>query len=389
MSAPLPPRVENITGPNLRIDTWVELVRLDASWYGCEGSMTGCCPTFGEPVAMSGTAVVAGMWDNCGPYGVLPAWLFVKPKDGWSTWNSTGPDVQLGYGTGQSPNIVAVSGSTAVVGDGFFQSPGAALVFVKPKRGWKRVMSVTATLTPSNGKCDPYGDCVPQLGASAAISGDTVVAGAPCSVVVGTGCGPGAAYVFARPARGWVNMTENAILTASDGRENDDLGWFVAISGNTVVAYGGGAEYVFVRPVRGWRSRTQTSKLTVSDGSGLGSVAISGDTVAAIAGDGAVYVYVKPKSGWANMTETAKLTASDGSALDSVSISGNTVAATGGGAAGSAAYVFVKPASGWVNMTETAKLTPSDGTPLEGVSISGSTLVAGAQGAAYVFGQSQ
>ena len=271
MSVALPPEVGNITGPNFRIDTWVELVRLDASWYGCEGSMTGCCPVFGEPVAMSGTTAVAGMWDSCGPYGVLPAWLFVKPKDGWSTWNSSGPDVQLGYGTGQATSTLAVSGSTAVVGDCCYETPGAAWVFVKPKRGWKRVMSVTATLTPSNGKCDPAKDlCVPWLGVSVAISGDTVVAGAPCSVVVGTGCGPGAAYVFVRPARGWVNMTENAILTASDGRADDVLGSFVAISGNTVVAYGGGAEYVFVRPVRGWRSRTENAKLTVSDGSGSG-----------------------------------------------------------------------------------------------------------------------
>jgi len=228
----------------------------------------------------------------------------------------------------------------------------------------------------------------------------------------------------------WVQMAK---LTASDGSDGDQLGWSLALDGNTVVVGAPqattvglnqhqGAVYVFVKQANGWANMTEIAKLTASDvgaNDGLGtSVAISGDTVVAGASDatlagnsaqGAAYVYVKPASGWANMTESAKLSASDGAAGDklgiSVSISGNTLVAGAYGATISqqqqqgAAYVFVKPTSGWANMTQTAKVTASDGASSDGlgysVSISGNTIAAGApyakvgsnsrEGAAYVF----
>ncbi len=140
-----------------------------------------------------------------------------------------------------------------------------------------------------------------------------------------------------------------ADLTASDGAANDELGASVAISGNTVVAGEPGcpsgcnfvgAAYVFVQSGTGWANMTQTAKLTASDGvagNALGfAVSISGETIVVGAhgsngGRGAAYVFVEPATGWANMTETAKLTASDSTANElvgrSVSISGNTVVA--------------------------------------------------------------
>ena len=63
-----------------------------------------------------------------------------------------------------------------------------------------------------------------------AISGDTVVAGAPFATVNGR-FGQGAAYVFVKPASGWASATEAAKLTASDGAASDQLGNSVAISG--------------------------------------------------------------------------------------------------------------------------------------------------------------
>ena len=73
------------------------------------------------------------------------------------------------------------------------------------------------------------------------------------------------AYVYVMPTGGWVNATQNAVLTASDAAVLTS----VAISGNTVVAGSptadgvkpqAGAAYVFVQPAGGWANMTQTAK---------------------------------------------------------------------------------------------------------------------------------
>jgi FG-GAP repeat len=282
-----------------------------------------------------------------------------------------------------------------------------------------------AELTASDGAT---GDL---LGASLAISGDTIVAGAPARKV-GANAGQGAVYVFVKPASGWANATQAAELTASDGLTNDSFG-SVSISGDTIVAgaldhkvganQDQGAVYVFVKPASGWKDATQTAELTASDGAAQdtfgGAVGISGDTVVASSASekvgandqqGAAYVFVKPAAGWKDATQTARLTASDGAAHDfagignGVAISGDTIVVgagaheIGANADQGAAYVFVEPVSGWTDATQTAELTASDGGPSDllgsAVSISGDTVVVGApfhqvgisrQGAAYVF----
>ena len=241
-----------------------------------------------------------------------------------------------------------------------------------------------AKLTASDGAVND------NFGCSVAISGNTVVVGAP-GATVDANSGQGAAYVFTDSGSGW---TQTAKLTTSDGAPDDYFGCSVSISGNTVVVgasqatvganSGQGAAYVFTEPGSGWANMTQTAKLTTSDGApddyfGY-SVSISGDavavgaydsTVGANSGQGAAYVFTEPGSGWANMTQTAKLTASDGAAGDafgtSVSISGNTVvvgapsATVGTNSPQGAAYVFTEPGSGWANMTQTAKLSAAYG----------------------------
>ena len=42
--------------------------------------------------------------------------------------------------------------------------------------------------------------------------------------------------MFSKPSSGpWINATQTAKLTASDGAETDELGYSVAISGSTIV----------------------------------------------------------------------------------------------------------------------------------------------------------
>jgi hypothetical protein len=75
--------------------------------------------------------------------------------------------------------------------------------------------------------------------------------------IVGVNPQQGAAYVFQKPANGWKNTsTANQELVASDGNINDQLGTSVAVSGSTIVAGAPlaeigsnveqGATYVFV-----------------------------------------------------------------------------------------------------------------------------------------------
>ena len=302
---------------------------------------------------------------------------------------------------------------------------GAAYVFEKPAGGWAD-MTQAAKLTASDGA---EGD---QFGYSVAISGDNVVVGAPFDDV-NTIQNQGSACVFVKPASGWVDMTQTAKLTASDGAAEDYFGASVAISGDTVVVGAEytdidaiedlGAAYVFEKPESGWADMTQTAKLTASDGAAGdyfgASVAISGDTVVvgadsadidAIEDLGAAYVFEKSEGGWADMTQTCRLKALHGSPGDlfgaSVAVSGDTVVVgaygedVGANTNQGSAYVFVKNPTGWpLSTTQTAKLMAFDGAAGDGfgssVAVSGDTVVVGAgdkkvgsnaaQGSAYVF----
>jgi trimeric autotransporter adhesin len=310
---------------------------------------------------------------------------------------------------------VAVSGDMVVASDdgatvnGQSQQ-GAAYVFVKPSGGWASAQE-TARLTASDGAAGQF------FGESVAIEGDTIVVGNEDADNFS-----GAAYVFVKPAGGWVSGTETAKLTASHPAFGNLIGASVAIDGDTVVAgadgFGGGgfggqgAAFVFVKPAGGWASEADEAVLTAASAGafdGLGAaVAVSGDTV--VAGSlnaNTAFVFVEPPGGWADENETARLTASQAGNLgfgQAVAISGDTIVAGAEGAQEGAiepgaAYVFVKPADGWVSGTETAELTASDGAGADelgnSVAIDGDKVLVGAwlasiggiesPGAAYVF----
>lgn len=367
----------------------------------------------GGDVDIDAGTVVAGKEGANGSAGA--AYVFVRPVGGWVDATQT---AKLAASDGHSGDLlfaVAVSGNTVVAGASYVTiaghyGAGVANIFVKPAAGWANGTQ-TARLTSSAAAAND------ELGYSVAVSGDTVVVGAPFADV-GANSDQGAAYVFVKPAAGWATAAESAKLTSSDGLGGDDFGTSVAVTGNTVVVgapganVGGasdqGAAYIFVKPAGGWQDGTQQAKLTSALGSQLGhSVAISGDTVVAGAptssapgdGFGAAFVFLKPGAGWADEAAQAELTASDANDFDdlgwSVAIDADTVVA--GTRYANAAYVFVKPAGAWTTATQTAKLTASSGGISLGnsVGISGTAVVAGVplatvggnsdQGAAYVF----
>jgi hypothetical protein len=299
---------------------------------------------------------------------------------------------------------VAIDGDTIVVGafPTLTKNNGSAYVFTKPANGWSNLRSVASLNVPSEGGAS-----------SVAIQGDTIVVG-----VGNDTYGPGAAYVFQKPATGWTDMNPTATLSSTNSLTGDYFGNSVGISGNAIVvgapgdnSYIGNA-YIYVEPANGWTDMTETATLKTSDGATddfFGeSVSISANTVVSGAGQysqaaGKVYVYTEPAGGWTNMTQTARLTSSNGRAGNSfggtVSISANTILVGETGADRGQAYVFVKPSTGWVNTTQTAILSPGDGSSEFGghVLISGQTAVVGAplrspgvnfeEGGAYIFSE--
>jgi hypothetical protein len=390
----------------VHVDPFIQQAELTAS-DGAAGD------ELGYSVAVSGDTVVAGAPYRNGNLGA--AYVFTRPSSGWAnatqTAELTASDGVAGDFLGYS---VGVSGDTIVVGAPRRNSnEGTAYVFVKPAGGWANATQ-TAELTAS----DAAPSSVPSD--SVAVSGNTIVVGVP-----GKNSAQGAAYVYVMPAGGWVNATQTAELTASDGAANDELGGSVAVFGGTVVAGAAfrngsrGAAYVFVMPPAGWpATATQAAELTASDGAGGdffgSSVGVSGTTIVAGADghtvganshQGAAYVFVEPSGGWATATQTAELTASDGAANDffgyPVAVSGNTIVtgAEGRSSERGAAYVFVMPGGGWSSGTQTGELIASDGKVFDGfgsqVGISGDTIVASAiyrtvganndQGTLYVF----
>jgi FG-GAP repeat protein/IPT/TIG domain-containing protein len=306
-------------------------------------------------------------------------------------------------------DAVAVSGDTAVVGAQGDDTvgginAGSATVFERSGGTWTEGQ----TLEASNGAT------YDAFGWSVAISGETVVVGAP---IADSGAGPesGVAYIFVRSGGTW---TEQQEVFASDATQDAQFGHDVAVSGDTVVVGAraanvpsignAGAAYVFTRSGTTW---TEQQKLTASDAS-IGvdfgySVDVSGDIIMVgayladgptIAGSGAAYAFVWSDGTW---TEEAKLGASNGVSGDwfgtAVAVDGDTAVVgarrrevSGQFAAGSA-YAFLRSGGSW---TEQSELLPPFAVAGDlfgySVDVDGDTAVVGdpfdgTTGSAYLF----
>jgi len=397
------------------VDPWIQQAELTAS-DGAAGD------DFGKSVALSGSTIVVGVPQRTVGSNSTQGAAYVFVQSG-STWvqqaELTASD---GAAFDEFGSSVAVSGSTAVIGAawrtvGSNQYQGAVYVFVESGGTW----SEQAELTASDGGSNNY------FGFSVALSGSTIMVGAPGHPTTGSNVAQGAAYVFVQSGSTWVQQAE---LTASDGMAYDQLGSSVAVSGSTVVAGAPchmvgsntcqGAAYVFVESGGTW---SQQAELTLSDSvlydqfgwsvALIGATAVVGannHTVGSNVGQGAAYVFVESGGTW---SQQAELTVSDGAAYDhfgsSVGLSGSTVLVgapqhpyfsslnvPGPGAA----YIFLESGGTW---SQQAEPMASDGAANEGfghsVAVDSGTGVVGApthpaigpnadQGAAYVFGSS-
>lgn len=292
---------------------------------------------------------------------------------------------------------VSISGDTVIVGAPFEDSnttgvntipndsggtfdSGAAYVFVRNAGVWTQ----QAYLKPAA----PVGasQAGDEFGFSVAISGNTVVVGAPFEPSSTTGVNPtpnegaissGAAYVFTRSGTTWTQqafLKPGAVGTTQVG---DHFGWSVSISGDTLVigaesedssttgapnesASDAGAAYVFTRSGSTWMQQAYLKAAvigTTQAGDHFGrAVAVSGD----------------------NLVVGAHFEASSSTGVNSTP---NESANSAG-----AAYVFTRSGTTW---TQEAYLKPAAvGTTQandffgSSVAVSGETVIVGAPGEA-------
>ncbi|HMW05086.1 MAG TPA: FG-GAP repeat protein [Leptospiraceae bacterium] len=194
---------------------------------------------------------------------------------------------------------VAISGDTVVVGarledsnqttitNGTTASPdnsaadsGAAYVFRRTGTTWANEAYLKA----------PNAEAGDRFGHSVSISGNTIVVGAlfedSNQTIITNGVAPigvngatdsGAAYVFRRTGTTWVN---EAYLKAPNAEANDQFGWSVSISGNTILV-GAPAE--------------DSQQTTITNGTLVQASDTSSDLRV-----GAVYVFKRTGNTWVN-----------------------------------------------------------------------------------------
>jgi hypothetical protein len=261
---------------------------------------------FGTDVALSGTTAVVGDPRN------LAAYVFVLTNDGWQQQEKLVPPTAVAEMT--FGGSVAISRDTIVVGAApplFTPNAGAAFVYVRSGTTW----SSGVPLVPMDGsEADRFGIAV-------AIDGDTIAVGA--STAEGNDreidIDHGAVYVFERSTSTWPQVGK---VVADDGWGFNEFGSAVAISGTTIlvgapnapVANQQGAAYVYTRSGTSWNNQ---EKLVLPENlrdSEFGrSVALENDLLVVGAPRdagprgpyraGLAFVYARSSSGWSLRTD--------------------------------------------------------------------------------------
>ncbi len=341
-------------------------VRNEGAWTQqayLKASNTGAEDFFGISIALSGDSLIVGAYtEDGGGIGVNPAsneavtdsgaaYVFVRNGTTWT---------QQAYFKASSPGAsdyfgwkVAISGDTAVVGaigeDGggagvnppvseSITNSGAAYVYVRNGTVWTQQAYLKAS-APESG--DSFG--------SVAVSGDTIIIGAPGEDSSATGIDgdqinnsaidSGAVYVFVRNNGVW---NQQAYLKSTNSGASDYFGNFADISGDTIIigAFGedgsgiginpasndsstdAGAAYIFIRSASVWSQQAYLKASNNGAGDFFGyPVSISGDmaVVGAYREDssangidgngadnsatdaGAAYVYLRSGGSWSQL----------------------------------------------------------------------------------------
>jgi len=343
---------------------------------------------FGGLVAIDGSTLAVGAPSKNSNAG--SAYVFVRSGGTWSQQAQvTASDAVVGDQFGSAFEFTSATADEQpellVGAQGKNSSSGAVYVFTRSGSSWLQLQE----LTPSDGKPNDL------FGYDAKVSGSSLVVVAP-----GKASNTGAAYVFVRSGQRWIQKAE---LAASDGKAGDLFGYEAAISGSTVVVgaptknANSGAAYVFGRVSGTW---IQQQELTAPDPAAFSFgryVVAAGSTIvvgAAGLGGGVAYVFTRTGAGFGFQQ---RLQASDKApnsffalamAIDDSTL---VVGSPGKNSNTGATYVFTRGDAGWIQQAE---IVPSDGAPGDYfgvyVAVERSTVLVGAPfhagaGAAYVF----
>ena len=260
---------------------------------------------YGFDVAVQGNILVVGAPEYF-PYHERKGSAYVYARVG-ATWVQEAKLTASDGGTDDSFGIsVAVDGNTIVVGaignGAFGTNTGAAYVFVRGAAGWTE----QAKLTPDDAGADTY------IGNSVAISGDTVVVGAPGNYQApASAWKAGKAYVFTRAGTRW---TQQQSLVSPDSVVGDTFGYAVAVDGDDVLVGAPNfpprdtlsrSAYVFSRSAGVWSMRQKLQPVIPSANELFGlNVAIRGGSLA-VGSPGlngaqdSAFVYIWNGSTWA------------------------------------------------------------------------------------------
>ena len=200
---------------------WQYLFQIHAQTWDFKAQAVGD-DNFGWSIALSGdTSIITSMtFDNSTSYGTGVAYVYQWDGTHWLKQTTLAPsDGASGNSFGHS---VALDGNVAVVGAPFDIGEasdesllrGAAYIFARIGMTWESQSKIFAS------------DSI-RFGHSVAVSGDTVLVGAPNTAV--TAPSSGAAYIFARSVDATLTWVQQAKLFPADGSDYNEFGMDVAL----------------------------------------------------------------------------------------------------------------------------------------------------------------
>jgi hypothetical protein len=344
----------------------------------------------GASVAISGATAVVGASGVNGGRGAV--YVFTRSGTTWhqqATLNDRRQRANDNFGSAVAVSSTA-SGTFALIGAEGQGKPERAFVYARSGTKWH----LQATLAGPSGSSPYIGSF--EFGYSVAISSTTAVV----ATVQNQLNGLGGLYVFGRSGTAWHRQ---AILLDPDEIGEDNFGASVAVSGATIVAGApdAGCAFVFTRSGQTWATQatlTQPGEAatcpTAATGAGFGStVTVSGST-AVIGADGAPHftgrgvAYVFTRSG-ATWTRRATLRDPHGANGDefgfAVAMSGVRVVVGAPFKAASrhcgTAYEFTRSSTGWHERSEVINPDCVKGDDFGwATAISGKTAMIGAPG---------
>ncbi len=358
---------------------------------------------FGQSVAIRGDTIAIGASGDAIYKGAV--YLYQQNEGGSDNWGFLKKLVPADLANNDEFGFsLAINGDTLVVGvptdDDVAYISGTAYVFERNVGGSNNWGFVKKLIASDSMEGDVFGNSV-----SISEDGNTIVVGARFEDNDGITNNSGAAYIFERNAGGSNQWGEVKKLTAADRANNDQFGWSVSISGDTVAVGangddgGKGSAYLFGRNEGGSNQWGQVKKVTASDGlvgDKFGDfLSLDQDTLAIGAlenasDQGAVYLFERSEGGPNQWGQVKKVTASDGVAADqfgnAVMISEDklVVGAFHKNGLVGAAYLFERNEGGPNQWGQIAKVTASDGVAVDqfgsSIMFRQETLVVGAFG---------